>query len=224
MAILQQFSLISPISPSLDWGSHFSASPGDWVTPCFLTSSEAFASYISDEAGSLLAPLCSDLFLISTLGPLLPEPQKVISVAGSNLAAGLGADARAEHCTSARHQHPWELGAGSTRPALGKRSAGCSRTRCCKGSKPPEGGQGAGGGKLDAFFDELAADFAQRTVVFTVHKICAGSQNCKLYLNMSQSSQNMSFHNELPHGMAWYVLSPLFSHPTTRDNSVSTAW
>lgn len=151
MAILQQFSLISPISPSLDWGLHFSASPGDWVTPCFLTSSEAFASYISDEAGSLLAPLRSDLFLISTLGPLPPEPQKVISVAGSHLAAGLGADARAEHCTSARQQHPWEQGAGSTRPALGKRSAGCSRTRCCKGSKPPEGGQGAGGGKLAAF-------------------------------------------------------------------------
>lgn len=152
----------------------------------FLMSSKVFASYISDEAWSLLAPFCSNLFLISSLGPLLLQPWKVISVAQSHLSICMGVDACAESCNMlSRQQYVWEQGARSIWTALGKRFAGCSRTRCqdtltrmaaCLQKEDREPVM-----ENLLLFDELSPEHARRTVAFTVHKICASSQeNCKL--------------------------------------------
>lgn len=99
MAVLQRVSLISPNSQSHLWAVDVILvrvlGTGS-LSRRFLMSSKVFASYISDEARSLLASLSSDLFLISSLGALLLQPQKVISVAQSHLSVDVDIDACTE--------------------------------------------------------------------------------------------------------------------------------
>lgn len=116
-----------------------------------LMSSEVFASDISDEAWSLLAPLCSDLFLISTLGLCCyslgrwsPGHSHFCPCVWVNAVAESRSVVQATACLKARW---WSI-----QPALGNRFAGCSRTRCqdTKLERQHALGKRTGDGKLAA--------------------------------------------------------------------------
>lgn len=92
-------------------------------------SSKVFASDISDEAWNLLAPLCSDLFLISTLG-LCCYSQGRWSLGHSHFCPCVRVNAVAESRNVVQATACLKARWGSIQPALGNRLAGCSRTRC----------------------------------------------------------------------------------------------
>lgn len=150
-------------------------------------SSKVFASYISDEARSLLASLCSDLFLISSLGPLLLQPRKAISVAQSQFSVDEDADPahRAVTCcpgNSELESREWE----ETRWMLQHEMPGyLTRMAECLQKEDREPVM-----ENLLLFDELAPDHARRTVVFTVHKICAKHSGERQAVRISPPKMN----------------------------------
>lgn len=166
----------------------------------FLMSSKVFASYISDEARSLLASLSSDLFLISSLGPLLLQPRKVISVAQTHLCLWMLMPAqRAVTCCpgnselESKEREPTDSSWEDTCWMLQDKMPGyLTRMAECLQKEDREPVMG----NL-LLFDELAPDHARRTVVFTVHKICAKQSGDLQAVRISPLKMNCF--------MAWYV-------------------